>query len=350
MLLTQPLRKVVVSGGSETIVEKDINFYTPYGDLVASYEVSDLPLSALPDAPELDRLTFQEWNYTLAQVNATNYKLDVGGTYKTTSGYTELDITLTTATGLDVYFQITKDDTETMTVNWGDTSSDTSSSSGVVVFSHTYSSAGDYRIDIECSTGTYRVGGSTYSKNWFDDGSTTFNNYVTGVRLSEYVSYIKSGCFKYMYNCEHITIPEETSLGGARDVANYNFSLKILIMPSNGVAGLDYLLYNTNAKIIFSSDLTSFGSSYMIGGGGLKQIKTITIPAGITSISSRAFYNVYNCLVYDFSRHTSVPTLAAVDAFNGINELCKIYVPASLEATWKAATNWSAYADYIVGV
>ena len=38
------------------------------------------------------------------------------------------------------------------------------------------------------------------------------------------------------------------------------------------------------------------------------------------------------------------------NAFNGINPLCKIKVPASLETEWKEATNWATYADYIGGV
>ena len=52
---------------------------------------------------------------------------------------------------------------------------------------------------------------------------------------------------------------------------------------------------------------------------------------------------------YDFSTHTSVPTLNK-NVFSGIPDDCQIRVPAALYDSWKSATNWSTYADYIVGV
>ena len=36
------------------------------------------------------------------------------------------------------------------------------------------------------------------------------------------------------------------------------------------------------------------------------------------------------------------------DAFNAINHYCKIFVPAELYEQWITATNWTAYAPYIV--
>ena len=56
------------------------------------------------------------------------------------------------------------------------------------------------------------------------------------------------------------------------------------------------------------------------------------------------------CPVYDFTRHTAVPTLSNTNAFNNISADCEIRVPAALADEWKAATNWSTYASYIVGV
>ena len=53
---------------------------------------------------------------------------------------------------------------------------------------------------------------------------------------------------------------------------------------------------------------------------------------------------------YDFTACTTVPALANTNAFTGIPADCQIRVPASLVDTWKAATNWSTYADHIVGV
>ena len=54
--------------------------------------------------------------------------------------------------------------------------------------------------------------------------------------------------------------------------------------------------------------------------------------------------------IYDFTKHTSVPTLENVNAFQNIPSDCVIKVPELLVEEWKAATNWSTYADKIVGV
>lgn len=50
----------------------------------------------------------------------------------------------------------------------------------------------------------------------------------------------------------------------------------------------------------------------------------------------------------DFSKATSVPSLATTNTFNNTNNTFKIKVPNALYDTWKAATNWSTYASQIV--
>lgn len=79
-------------------------------------------------------------------------------------------------------------------------------------------------------------------------------------------------------------------------------------------------------------------------------LASLTIPSGVTTIGARAFSGCYGMRYYDFSNHTSIPTLANTDAFTGIPADCEIRVPAALVDEWKAATNWATYADQIVGV
>ena len=59
------------------------------------------------------------------------------------------------------------------------------------------------------------------------------------------------------------------------------------------------------------------------------------------------FNGCYSIFEYDFSKHTTIPTLYNTDVFNGINKICKIYVPWDLYESWKSATNWSTYTDYL---
>lgn len=78
-------------------------------------------------------------------------------------------------------------------------------------------------------------------------------------------------------------------------------------------------------------------------------LSSITVPSSVTNIKGNAFKNCFGVAYYDFSKHTSIPRLGR-DVFVGIASDCKILVPASLVDAWKSSTNWSAYADYIVGV
>lgn len=50
----------------------------------------------------------------------------------------------------------------------------------------------------------------------------------------------------------------------------------------------------------------------------------------------------------NFSRATAVPTLASTLVM--IPSDCQIWVPSALYSDWKAATNWSAFANQIVPV
>jgi hypothetical protein len=70
----------------------------------------------------------------------------------------------------------------------------------------------------------------------------------------------------------------------------------------------------------------------------------------VASIDGNVFGGCLKMTEYDFSTHTSIPTLVNVNAFNQISALCVINVPASLFDEWKIATNWNTYANYMVGV
>lgn len=81
---------------------------------------------------------------------------------------------------------------------------------------------------------------------------------------------------------------------------------------------------------------------------GVFQVTELTIPASVTSIGDNAFGgNNANQMTLTVLP-TTPPTLGR-NAFN-LATGSIIKVPAASVAAYKAATNWSSYADYIVGV
>ena len=83
---------------------------------------------------------------------------------------------------------------------------------------------------------------------------------------------------------------------------------------------------------------------------GCEKLTSIIIPNSVKTIDTAAFSYCISMQYYDFTSHTSVPTLANVNAFSAIPSTCEIRVPMALVDEWKAATNWSNHASKIVGV
>ena len=75
----------------------------------------------------------------------------------------------------------------------------------------------------------------------------------------------------------------------------------------------------------------------------------IVLPSTVTTINAVAFGNQNTNLTVDFSRHTSVPSLANKNAFTAQNGL-QILVPSALYSKWISTTNWSSLVDYIIAV
>lgn len=80
------------------------------------------------------------------------------------------------------------------------------------------------------------------------------------------------------------------------------------------------------------------------------RLKEVIFEGNVVSVASSAFNNCSNCLVYDFSHCTAVPTLENTNAFNNINTNAVIKVPAALEEDWKWAQRWYQLESHIVGV
>ena len=124
------------------------------------------------------------------------------------------------------------------------------------------------------------------------------------------------------------------------------YSLSNLTIPSGitSIGNSEFSMCYSLAKITIPSGITSIGNTAF---GNCYSLASLTIPSNVTSIYSSTFQSCRSITKYDFSQHTSVPTLSNTNAFSQINGICKIIVPDSLYDSWITATNWSTYADYI---
>ena len=199
-------------------------------------------------------------------------------------------------------------------------------------------------------SGCYSLASITIPDGVTSVGNSMFYNCqsLASIIIPDSVTSIGSSMF---YNCQSlasITIPDSVTSIGFQAFGEC-YSLASITIPDSVTSiddGMFYRCYSL-ASITIPNSVTSIADTVF---SGCYSLSSIIIPDSVTSIGSSMFYNCYGVAFYDFSNHTSVPTLSETSAFSGIAADCQIRVPASLVDTWKAATNWSTYASHIVGV
>ena len=77
-------------------------------------------------------------------------------------------------------------------------------------------------------------------------------------------------------------------------------------------------------------------------------LKSVEIGKGITGIYAYAFGN--NTQLTTFTIHATTPPTIYSTTFQSCTKLAEIRVPASALETYKSASNWSKYADIMVGI
>ena len=311
----------------------------------------------LPDAPtNHSKLVFQSWSSPVTITNNTitvgNSDITIGATYKTASGLTEIDITLTKVTGLDVTCKMVGNK------NWGDGTTDSATT-------HTYANYGNYTITCD---GTSIPDGTNDSAGMFGSSYSLRNYYCIKVRVGESVTSIGDYAFSYASSLSTITLPNSVTSIGQSAFNNCYLLTSITIPDSVTSIGQSafYYCYSLTSITIPNSvtriESTIFAGCYLltsitipdsvtsIGMGAFnhcESLTSITIPNSVTSIEILAFAECHRMIRYNFTSATSVPTLTNKNAFQNINGICKIYVPDALYDLWRASTNWWTYADYI---
>lgn len=238
-----------------------------------------------------------------------------------------------------------------VTIDWGDGSeAQTLSGTGNRSATHTYASTGEYVITLDVQEGCIlTLGGTQPDNNAF---GKTFSASGTMLRAVEFGNNVTNLGYYTFHSCVGLrkvkTSDSVTDFNAYVGFA-YCHSLKSITIP-DGVTQIGAELFrgcSALTKVIIPETVTSMYNSAF---SECRSLTRIEIPSGVTSIASALFGSCTAMKVYDFTKHTAVPTLVATNAFYNIPFDCEIRVPAALYDEWIAATNWSTYASKIVGV
>lgn len=341
----------------------------------------------MPPAPNHEGLTFLAWSAAVPisndgtndYIEVNGQDITVGATYNTVSTWTEFDITLNENTGLTVTLKMSG------TKYWGD-----GTTSPTNIQTHTYEHYGDYTIICDGTS----WGSNSSSGGLFGQTSTAVNWYVKAIRIGSKVTSLNSSyMFQYCSGLKSVVLPTKPNPMGSSIFRNCN-NLRAVVIPNGCTSIGSYCFYASNnmVYIVVPSTVTTFNSNVF---NGLSRLRSFTFPPSMTTMSSGALqscssleqiklpggaYTLYsstlyglggikylkfpvktsipaqfcsaarNCEVFDFSDYTSVPTLANVNAFSTISPVAVFKIPSSLLSSWKAASNWSTYANQMIGV
>lgn len=214
----------------------------------------------------------------------------------------------------DVPIKLNQSVSNGVNIDWGDgTPTETIDGTNTVSKTHTYTKAGKYVITLVIKSGSAAFLGLDGVYKYVLEGIELGGSMNAGyaVSLAGYYSltfFYSSGSF----------------LGLGTETCSGCYALKNVFLSSSFRNGLTNMFYNCNS-------LTSF-----------------SMPPKVTEVSTGMFNKCTSMQYYDFSQHTSIPTLQNTNAFGSIPADCKIIVPDNLYNNWKSVTNWSTYASYII--
>jgi hypothetical protein len=363
------INSVIVKKGAEptpTTGDYLVRYFDYDGTILKEQWVDSGEDATPPTSPSHSGLTFQGWNRVSTNVTEDR---DIGATYITSDGKTRAKIRLTTVSGKAPTLYLNKSDSSTLTIDWGDGTSNTYTNSGNFNVSHTYTNYGDYNITmwISSGSGTYTFGNGSSTTTFIGGSTQAYRNTLLDIFIGEDVTSISPYAFAYCYSLTSITIPSGvTSISpyafaycysltsitipsGVTSIGNSAFegchSLTSVTIPNSVTSIGSYAFSNCYSltSLTIPSGVTSIGNSTFYS---CHSLTSITIPSGVTSIGDYAFYFCYSILEY-ILEPTTPPTLSNTNAFTDINSICKIYVPDASVSAYKSASYWSTYANYI---
>ena len=181
-------------------------------------------------------------------------------------------------------------------------------------------------------------------------GARLPNGALTLSKLSSMGDGVFAGCTQLT----SFSAPLMTSSGGTD--ATYGTAQQGVFRDCTGLTTVNLPSLRTTSQYFFRccTNLTSvtFTGLTQIGGFTFQNCTGLTklkFPAAVTNISGNAFNGCTNLTAVIFPNITSVPS-ATTASFTGspiLNGTCYVYVPESLLASVKSASNWTAISDMI---
>lgn len=336
----------IQQGGSAEIGSDYVDFIDTDGTILYSYTEAELQeLTELPPLPERHGYTYQEWNWSLADIKAYGFPLVVGAVRIPTDGKTRLTFDMIYGGDLTVTIRFIEASNLNLTFDWGDGSTEVYSRSAAT---HTYASAGRYVVTIDAN--------DTFSLHFLNNNST-----LVKAEVGEHASLI-GGPFYQCKNLEEVSIPVNSYVGNNLFVQCRR--LKSVVFPSTVTSLSSFSNCRGLRTVSLPKGILSIPDNCFENGQSIKRfsipesqtsikwamfydcesLQSIFIPAGITSITNNAFYDCGSLKTVDLSALTSVPNLANSNAFGNAVKAIFYVRNAEMLTAFQSATNWSVYA------
>ncbi len=278
----------------------DVCFWDYDGTLLLNVPLSNVAtFSELPTPPEHEGLTFLGWNFTLEQIRAYDYPIDVGAMYIPSDGKTHLHLIITNSSKLTMPLNFSQTVSGGVSINWGDGSVATVSGTGVVQATHTYSSVGEYDVVITVADGcTMTLGGGTSALAFAGSDDSAYQKYLTSLYIGNRVNFAPYA-LSAMYCLQILTIPNNTGIVSIPEHCIYRCSLKNIAIPDSVESIEDYGLYGwfdsthketqRNGAYSIPESVATVGTYFLYN----SLTSRITVPKSITALPNYALSNSY---------------------------------------------------------
>lgn len=372
--------EIVIGGGAVVVKDFLVRFFDYDGTILKQEWVYNGENATAPAVPTHEFLTFAEWNNDLTNIDSD---LDIGAIYNTVNDLDYIFISLTRSLGsTTVSLSITKDTTSAATIDWGDGTTSTSTTVGNHLVAHPYSAYGSYIITVSNKLGGYHYLGAAYNAGASGVFPTTPNildrlyigssssgslgySLLRSTKSCFYVSLPPNKNALYIFAqdgvIKHINLPRNCSIQQNLIAGNYNCRYVTCNKNVNGFGNYQaYVWVGALSVPRFSGTIINAINSYSLryakyysqqttvnfnGFLNCYNLELVDLPSSIISIGSSAFSGV-RALKHVVIRSVIPPSMGTT-VFPAISSALKIYVPDASVETYKSATGWVEYSEYI---